>query len=163
MNLEELYGLIAEFRRSGLGKLEYKTDDCEIKLEMPVPAPVYNTVVSSPAGPSVPAAGGQTPAPAGASAAGGAQGSPDRQQADPEGSFIKSPLIGTFYAAPGEGSAPYVTVGQRVSKGETVCIVEAMKLMNEVPAPCDCVIEEVLKENASAAGYGDALFRIREI
>ena len=90
-----------------------------------------------------------------------AAGTPE--PAAPAGAFIRSPLVGTYYAAPGEGSEPYVTAGSSVKKGETVCIVEAMKMMNEVVAPCNCIIEEVLKENATAAGFDEPLFRIREI
>ena len=153
MELEELYKLMEEFGKSGLGKLEYKNGDCEVKLEMPEAAPVYNTIAAPQ---STPAA--QTAAPVQAAAEQGAQG-PEA----PAGAFIRSPLVGTYYAAPGEGSEPYVTEGSTVKKGETVCIVEAMKMMNEVVAPCNCIIEEVLKENATAAGFDEPLFRIREI
>lgn len=163
MEIEELYGLMAEFRKSGLGKLEYKNGDCLVKLEMPQPAPVYNTVISPGQGAPMPAIQAQSAAAAGSNGPDGPPAVPAQTAGVPEGTFIKSPLVGTFYAAPGQGSAPYVSIGQKVSKGETVCIVEAMKMMNEVPAPCDCVIEDILKENAAAAGFGDALFRIREI
>lgn len=160
MELEELYKLMTEFGRSGLGKLEYKNGECEIKLEMPKAAPVYNTfaapqaTVSNAAAAPVP--GAAAPQPAVATA-----GTPAPPA--PAGATIKSPLVGTYYAAPSEAADPYVTVGSTVKKGETVCIVEAMKMMNEVVAPCNCVIEEVLKENATAAGFDEPLFRIREI
>lgn len=160
MELEELYKLMSEFGKSGLGKLEYKTDEYEIKLEMPKAAPVYNTLATPPAtagtAAAAPVPGAAAPQPAAAAAE-------TPEPAAPAGAFIKSPLVGTYYAAPGEGSEPYVTAGSTVKKGETVCIVEAMKMMNEVVAPCDCVIEEVLKENATAAGFDEPLFRIREI
>lgn len=147
MELEELYKLMTEFGKSGLGKLEYKNGECEIKLEMPEAAPVYNTFAASQAAAPQPAAA--------------AAGTPEPPA--PAGAIIKSPLAGTYYAAPSEAADPYVTVGSTVKKGETVCIVEAMKMMNEVVAPCNCVIEEVLKENATAAGFDEPLFRIREI
>lgn len=158
---------MSEFGKSGLGKLEYKTDEYEIKMEMPKAAPVYNTLTTPPAtagiaaAAPVPGAAAPQPAAAAPQPAAAAAGTPE--PAAPAGAFIKSPLVGTYYAAPGEGSEPYVTAGSTVKKGETVCIVEAMKMMNEVAAPCDCVIEEVLKENATAAGFDEPLFRIREI
>lgn len=153
MELEELYKLMEEFGKSGLGKLEYKNGDCEVKLEMPEAAPVYNTIAAPQSAPAA-----QTAAPVQVAAE---QGTPEAEA--PAGAFIRSPLVGTYYAAPGEGSEPYVTAGSTVKKGETVCIVEAMKMMNEVVAPCNCIIEEVLKENATAAGFDEPLFRIREI
>jgi acetyl-CoA carboxylase biotin carboxyl carrier protein len=156
MELEELYELMAEFRKSGLGKLKYKTDDFSITLEMPVPPPPFPVAT----GAAAPAA--YIPAAADAPAPDGVGG--DRADApSPQGSFIKAPLVGTYYAAPGEDSEPYVTVGKTVKKGETVCIVEAMKMMNEVEAPCDCIIEEILRQNATVVGFDDPLFRIREI
>ena len=77
------------------------------------------------------------------------------------GETITAPLVGTFYAAPAPDSPPFVTAGGRVKKGETVCLIEAMKMMSEVPAPCDCVIEEVVKANGELAAFGEPLFRYR--
>ncbi len=72
---------------------------------------------------------------------------------------IDAPLVGTFYAAPAPDQPPFAPAGTRVSKGQTVCLLEAMKMMSEVPAPCDCVIEEVLKADGQLAAFGDPLFR----
>ena len=69
--------------------------------------------------------------------------------------------MGTFYAAPAPDQPPFVSVGQRVKKGETVCLIEAMKMMSEVPAPCDCVIEAVLKEDGQLAAFGEPLLRYK--
>ncbi len=160
MELEELYKLMTEFGKSGLGKLEYKNGECEIKLEMPEAAPVYNTF-AAPQAPVVSQAAAPVPGAAAPQPAAAAAGTPAPPA--PAGATIKSPLVGTYYAAPSEAADPYVTVGSTVKKGETVCIVEAMKMMNEVTAPCNCVIEEILKENATAAGFDEPLFRIREI
>ncbi|WP_325214519.1 acetyl-CoA carboxylase biotin carboxyl carrier protein, partial [Oscillibacter sp.] len=66
-----------------------------------------------------------------------------------------------FYAAPAPEQPPFVQPGDRVGKGQTVCLIEAMKTMIEVPAPCDCVIEEVLKANGELAAFGEALMRYR--
>lgn len=160
MELEKLYELMSEFRKSGLGKLEYTDENFSISMEMPQPAAPAQVIAAAPAafpqGALSAAAQGGSTEPA-AAAAGSAP------EAAPAGAFIRSPLVGTFYAAPGEDSAPYVSPGSSVKKGDTVCIVEAMKMMNEVVAPYDCIIEEVLKENATAAGFDEPLFRIREI
>ena len=76
-------------------------------------------------------------------------------------SSIDAPLVGTFYAAPAPDQAPFVLPGDRVSKGQTVCLIEAMKMMSEVPAPCDCVIESVCKSNGELVAFGEPLFRYR--
>ena len=78
-----------------------------------------------------------------------------------EGPVISAPLVGTYYAAPAPEQPPFVAAGDRVKKGQTVCLIEAMKMMSEVPAPCDCVIEEVLKANGELAAFGEPLFRYR--
>ncbi|MCI9376336.1 MAG: acetyl-CoA carboxylase biotin carboxyl carrier protein subunit, partial [Oscillibacter sp.] len=76
-----------------------------------------------------------------------------------EGPVVSAPLVGTFYAAPAPDQPPFVSAGDRVQKGQTLCLLEAMKTMVEVPAPCDCVIEAVLKANGELAAFGDALMR----
>jgi acetyl-CoA carboxylase biotin carboxyl carrier protein len=73
---------------------------------------------------------------------------------------IKSPMVGTFYASPEPGAEPYIRVGQRVTAGQTVCIVEAMKIMNEIEAELSGVIREVLVEDATPVEYGQVLFRV---
>lgn len=80
-----------------------------------------------------------------------------------EGEYIKAPLVGTFYTAAGPDAAPFVQVGDKVQKGQTVCILEAMKAMSEIPAPMDCVIEEVLLDNGSLAAFDAPLFRVRRV
>ncbi len=72
---------------------------------------------------------------------------------------ISAPLVGTFYAAPAPEQPPFVSVGDRVKKGQTVCLLEAMKTMVEVPAPCDGEIRDVLKKNGELAAFGEALMR----
>lgn len=76
-------------------------------------------------------------------------------------SSVKSPVVGIFYAAPAENAAPYVTLGERVAKGQTLCIVEAMKLMNEITAEEDGIISEICASNGQVVEYGTELFRIR--
>lgn len=74
---------------------------------------------------------------------------------------VKSPIVGMFYAAPAENAAPYVSVGDSVKKGQTICIIEAMKLMNEITAEEDGVISEVCVTNGQVVEYGTELFRIK--
>lgn len=76
--------------------------------------------------------------------------------------IIKSPMVGTFYNAPSPDKQPFCSVGDKVSKGKTLCIIEAMKLMNEIESPFDGEVMEVLVENASMVEYGEPLFKIRK-
>jgi acetyl-CoA carboxylase biotin carboxyl carrier protein len=79
-----------------------------------------------------------------------------------EGEFITSPFVGTFYRAASPTSPPFVEVGQRAEKGRPLCIVEAMKLMNEIDAEFACTILEILVENGKPVEYGDKLFRVKK-
>ena len=96
--------------------------------------------------PSAPAAA-QSPVPAPAA--------PAQEEYD----AVTSPLVGAFYLAPAPDQPPYVQVGDRVKKGQTLCLIEAMKMMSEIPAPCDCIIQAVLKEDGELVAFGDALVR----
>ena len=79
---------------------------------------------------------------------------------EPEGMIVKSPLVGTFYVAPAEDADPFVSVGDPVKKGQTLAIVEAMKLMNEIESDFDGKVAEIYVENGQAVEYGQPLFRI---
>jgi acetyl-CoA carboxylase biotin carboxyl carrier protein len=82
---------------------------------------------------------------------------------DVELAIVKSPIVGTFYGASEPGAAPYTEVGETVKKGQVLCIIEAMKLMNEINAECDGVLVKVYVENGQAVQYGERLFAIRPI
>ncbi|MFL5623393.1 MAG: acetyl-CoA carboxylase biotin carboxyl carrier protein [Gemmatimonadaceae bacterium] len=73
---------------------------------------------------------------------------------------VKSPMVGTYYGAPEPGAKPYLTVGDRISKGQILCIIEAMKIMNEIESEFDGVVKEILAQNAHPVEYGQVLFRI---
>ena len=73
---------------------------------------------------------------------------------------VKSPMVGTYYAAPEPGAKPYLTVGDRISKGQILCIIEAMKIMNEIESEFDGVVKEILAQNSHPVEYGQVLFRI---
>lgn len=147
MDLESIYALMERFERSSLSGLELEQNGTRLKLEKAV------AVAAAPAtAPAVVAA----PAPAAAPAAA-------QSVQTEEGEYIKAPLVGTFYTAAGPDAAPFVQVGDKVHKGQTVCILEAMKAMSEIPAPMDCVIEEVLLDNGSLAAFDAPLFRVRRL
>lgn len=77
--------------------------------------------------------------------------------------FITSPIVGTFYSAPSPDAQPFVKIGDRVKNGQTVCILEAMKLMNEIQSDFDCEIEAVLVSNEQKVEYGQPLFRVKRL
>lgn len=79
------------------------------------------------------------------------------------GKTINAPLVGTYYGAPSPDAPPFVTVGQLMKKGEPICLIEAMKMMSEVPAPCDCVIEELLQEDGALLAYDAPILRYRAV
>lgn len=76
---------------------------------------------------------------------------------------IKSPLVGTFYAARAEGEEPFIKVGDKIKKGQTIGIIEAMKLMNEISATCDGVVEEILVENEDLVEYGQVIVKVAHL
>ena len=145
MDLESIYALMERFERSTLTGLELEQNGTRLKLD--------RTVTAAPAA--------AAPSPAAVPVPSAAPAAPPAPEA--EGSFIKAPLVGTFYAASSPDAAPFAPVGTAVKKGQTVCILEAMKMMSEIPAPMDCVIEEVLMDNGSLAGFDAPLFRVRRL
>ena len=137
MTNQEIYDLIARFDHSSLQTLRLSKQDFSIELS--------RSSAQSPA-PAAPAAA-QSPVPAPAA--------PAQEEYD----AVTSPLVGAFYLAPAPDQPPYVQVGDRVKKGQTLCLIEAMKMMSEIPAPCDCIIQAVLKEDGDLVAFGDALVR----
>ena len=72
-------------------------------------------------------------------------------------------MVGTFYAAPSPDQPPFVALGDKVTKGQTVCLIEAMKMMSEIPAPCDGIIEEILQDDGALVSFGAPLVRYRTV
>jgi len=114
----------------------------------PAPAFAHPAPVAAPIGAFAPLAA----APAGAKA--------DAKVADKPGTLVSSPFVGTFYRAPSPESPPFVDVGAKVKKGQTLCIVEAMKLMNEIESEVDGTVAEIYVQNATPVEFGEPLFRI---
>lgn len=134
MTNQEIFSLMDRFEASTLQSMRLSTQELSIELTRggtPAAAPV-STVPSSP-----------IPTPAA------------------EEFSVKAPLVGTFYAAPAPDQAPFAAVGDHVKKGQTVCLIEAMKMMSEVPAPCDGVIEAVLKNSGDLVAFGEPLLRYK--
>ena len=82
---------------------------------------------------------------------------------EPSGYIVKAPLVGTFYTAPSPGARPFVEVGQKVSAGDVLCILEAMKMLNEIKSPVSGTVKKVLAINGDLIGYEDELFEIEEL
>ena len=121
-----------------------------VQVAAPIPMPA---LVSAPAGRVSP--------PQGVAAVTDAEPAPAREAPKPAAFLeVKSPMVGTFYKAPEPGAKAYVTVGDRVSKGQIVCIIEAMKIMNEIESEYAGVVKEVLVEDAQPVEYGQVLFKI---
>lgn len=152
MDLRKLKTLIELVEGSGIAELEISEGEERVRITRTVapaqqivaPAPQFVTaaapVAAAPAAPAAPA----TPA----------------APAAPEGHVVKSPMVGTFYRAASPGAKPFVDVGQNVNKGDTLCIIEAMKLLNEIEADQGGIIKAILVENGQPVEFGQPLFVI---
>ena len=169
MNLEmkEIQELLSQFQASDMCELEFEAG--EIKLAVRKKEAFFEPEPAYCAAPvPVPAAGtpsvSQVPAAGSASAAAQTPATTAQPEASAAaaGTELTAPLAGIFYRASKPGEAPYVEVGASVKKGETVGLIEAMKIINEVPAPCDGVVTEILAEDSTFAQYGEVLMRIEE-
>ena len=134
-----------------LGEVSIEAEGVKIRVKASAPAPV---IAAAPAASPAPAAQGAAPA---------ASAESETAPADdiPAATQVKSPLVGTFYSSPSPDEPPFVLAGQEVKEGDTLCIIEAMKLMNEIESEYDGVVEAILVSNENVAEYGQPLFRIR--
>ena len=141
-SIRELTDLAVE---KDLSELEYETSKQRIRIVRQGPAvAAAASPVPAAAQPAPPAASAETEAAAGGDSA----------------SYIESPMVGTFYASPAPDAPPFVQTGDRIEKGRTVCIVEAMKLMNEIEADVGGIVAERLVENGQGVEFGQRLFKI---
>jgi acetyl-CoA carboxylase biotin carboxyl carrier protein len=147
MDLRKLKKLIDLVQESGISELEVTEGEEKVRIAKHLPAPaaqatyVAAPVAAAPAAPAVPAA-----APA--------------EAALPEGHVVKSPMVGSFYRSSSPGGKAFVDVGQSVAIGDTLCIIEAMKLMNEIESDAAGVVKAILVENGQPVEYGQPLFII---
>ena len=161
MTVDEIRELIALAGETGVAELEVQRGDNRVRIrrasfapqEIVVAPPAYSSApYQAPYAPSAPAAVPAVEAP-----------KPEKPAADPNLVLVKSPIVGTFYEAPGPDSAPFVRTGERVQTGKVLCIIESMKLMNEIECEVSGIVESKLVMNGQPVEYGEALFAIRTI
>lgn len=138
MKIENIEQIIRLFERSTVSKMEIESGDLKIKLEKEVGEV---TVVSRPSTHTLPIS--------------------EKVETDTN-TVVKAPLVGTFYSAANPQSAPFVQVGDKVTVGTVLCLVEAMKVMNEIKAPTDGVVLEILGKNGEMVAYDQPLVRLGE-
>ncbi|MGT2800424.1 acetyl-CoA carboxylase biotin carboxyl carrier protein [Streptococcus marmotae] len=154
MNNTEIKDLMAQFDQSSLREFSYRNNGVQLVFSK-------NEHKAESVGPSIqsatPAEGMSEPRVEATSVARVAERAPETVS---EGTVVDSPLVGVAYLSPSPDKAAFVSVGNTVKKGQTVMIIEAMKVMNEIPAPCDGVIAEVLVANEAVVEFGQGLVRI---
>lgn len=149
MDLKKIAGLVKIIEESSFKEFSYEDEEVKIQMSKLDHPPVVAA--------GVPAAGVAAPMPAAPAPAAVAEAEED------EPLFITSPIVGTFYSAAAPDVPAFVKVGDRVKNGQTVCILEAMKLMNEIQCEFDCEIEAVLVSNEQKVEYGQPLFRVKKL
>ncbi len=166
MDFKEIQELIKQVNRSNISELKIKDGDFEITLRSKdyieaVKSPKGNITVAA-APPIAAAAPAAAPAPAAPPAA---EKASESKKAEKENNYItiKSPMIGTFYRAPGPDKEPFVKVGDTVSKGDVLCIIEAMKLFNEIESEYSGKIVKVLVEDSSPVEFDQPLFLLEPL
>lgn len=150
MDLRKLKKLIDLVEESGIAELEVTEGEEKVRIaKYSAQAPIQSYAVQAAPAP-VPVAAPLTVAAASVPA----------ENALPEGHIVKSPMVGSFYRSPSPGAASFVEVGQTVKQGDTICIIEAMKLLNEIEADASGVIKAILVENGEPVEFGEPLFVI---
>ena len=152
MNTDKIQDIIRVFEESGLHKMELEVDDMKIKMEKGAAADSRGTSMET------------AVAEAKTSVAAGPQPSPlpVPEVKKAAGTWVKAPLVGTYYNARSQGGTPFVEIGQHVKKGDVLCIIEAMKVMNEIPSPVDGIVQEILITNEAMVEFYQELIRIGE-
>jgi len=151
MDLRKLKTLIDLVAESDIAELEVTEGESKVRIVKSSSAPQNQVLMMQPqAAPSLPSA---APAPA-------PSASTPPAVAEPQGHIVKSPMVGTFYRSSAPGSPPFVEVGAAVKDGDTLCIIEAMKLLNEIDSDVSGVIKQILVENGQPVEFGQPLFII---
>lgn len=159
MEFEQILQIIDHVSDSKLTSFQYESDNVKLSMKCGKETKINANGVD------MLAAGGCIPRSLETAFEGAADGKkagadPGFESAEPKGDLIRSPLVGTFYAAPGEDAEPFVNVGDQVKKGQVLAIIEAMKLMNEIESDFDGRVAEIYVKNGQSVEYGQALFRI---
>lgn len=146
INMKQLKEIIKLLKESDMNEIKLEQGDMSVQIRRDSAKEQVVTTVPAPATPATTAAP-SAPAPA----------KPAEETAT-KGDFVKSPMVGTFYSSPNPEASPFVKVGDRVTKGQTLCIIEAMKTMNQIEAESDGVVEQILINNAMPVEFGEPLF-----
>jgi acetyl-CoA carboxylase biotin carboxyl carrier protein len=155
-DIQDLQQLIEFLKEHGVAEFELEREDVKVRLKFAQPvAPVVAFT------PSVASAAALPPVSAPASVVSPAPSASAAPSAEENLHIIKSPIVGTFYGSPSPGAGMFVSPGERVEKGQVVCIVEAMKLMNEIESDAAGEIVKMLVTNGQAVEYGQPLFSVR--
>ena len=156
MTLDEIKELIDFIRERDLSEFELERADFKLRIKSGavVQAVAPPVVLAAPAAPAVALAAATSPAPAAAPA-------PSAESVGEDLAIVTSPIVGTFYQASEPGAKPFVEVGETVRKGQVLCIIEAMKLMNEIDSEHEGEIVSIYVQNGQAVQYGERLFAIR--
>lgn len=157
MDLRKLKTLIDLVAESDISELEVTEGESKVRIVKNAPPAAPNQVVMMPAQAHAPMAA--APAPAVAAAPAAAAPAPVAEAA-PAGHVVKSPMVGTFYRSSAPGAAPFIDIGSTVKEGDTLCIIEAMKLLNEIDADASGTIKQILVENGQPVEFGQPLFII---
>lgn len=157
MNLADIKRLIEIFNNSQIAKLSLREDNFELKLDKSYAPTTPATPAPLPPQPSAP-----LPQEASTSTA-NATSTPSTPPTAKSGDFITSPMVGTFYHRPSPEAAPYVAVGDTVKKGQTIGIIEAMKIMNEIEAEFDCKILSIETDDGQPVEYGSNLIKVEKL
>ncbi len=157
MTVDEIRELIKLATDTGIAELEVQRGENRVRIRRTGAAPQEIVLPVSTIGAALPAAASApAPAPIPAVESPKAEKAPDANLV-----LVKSPIVGTFYESPSPGAPPFVRVGERVQPGKVLCIIESMKLMNEIEAEVSGVIVAKLADNAKPVEYGEALFAVR--
>ncbi|RSZ56518.1 acetyl-CoA carboxylase biotin carboxyl carrier protein [Massilia atriviolacea] len=155
MDLRKLKTLIDLVAESDIAELEVTEGESKVRIVKSSAIPQNQMVMMQPQGMQQHYAGGPAPVPAAAPVA-----APVAVPAEPTGHIVKSPMVGTFYRSSAPGSPAYVDVGSNIKEGETLCIIEAMKLLNEIDSDVSGVVTKILVENGQPVEFGQPLFVI---
>ena len=160
MDLNQLKQILDLVRAHDLAEFEIEHDGLRLKIRKDAAGvPAVVTAAHAPSAPAAPppaasASSAPTATASGATAA-------DATEAEVELAVVKSPIVGTFYRSPEPGAPPFVEIGSQVKKGQVLCIIEAMKLMNEIDSEYDGEIVNIYVENGQPVQYGERLFAVR--
>jgi acetyl-CoA carboxylase biotin carboxyl carrier protein len=160
-DLERIEQLLAYMSEHNLEEFEYENGEVRIRLKKPSAAPVYAAPPRAHAVPEIIVASAPVASAGAPSASGPAAAHAPATPASEDMHLVKSPIVGTYYGAPSPGAEPFVKVGGFVENGQTLCIVEAMKLMNEIESDASGEVLRIFVENGQPVEYGQPLFGIR--